>query len=175
MTFDPTPAAPAPAFPATQKRRSSRFLDIALAAAAVLAVGGIAFAIGRSTAPAANRVGFGPAGAIVQPGGSFDPNVGAGGGPAGVPRFALRGGLTLDGTITALDADGITVKTADGEEMRIDRGGSTAYHQATDASASDVAVGDDVSVKVSAGDGPGGAPTASDAPRLSASDITVSR
>ena len=178
MTFDPapvkpaTPAAPLPApapAAAPGRRRSSRVLDVALAGAAVLAIGGVAFAIGRATAPASAAVDLAPGGVITLPGGSFDPGNGPG------PRFALGGGLTVDGTVTAVDADSVTVKTADGNEMTFDTDGSTAYSQASDASASDVAVGDDVSVKVS-NDGPISAPLASgETPRLSASDITVTR
>lgn len=87
--------------------------------------------------------------------------------------FGGGGGLSIDGTVTAIDADSITIKTADGQERIIELDASTAYHQATDAAASDVAVGDDVSVKVSGGGGQGAAPGASGAPRLSASDVTL--
>ena len=182
MTLDPTPTTPvapvapvtpAPAEPVVVKpRRSSRWLDIALAGAAILAIGAVAFAIGRSTAPAAagtfERGGIVPGGAIVRPDGSFDPGAGPG-------RFAFGGGLSIDGTVTAIDADSVTLKLADGGEMTIELSGSTTYHEASDAASSDVAVGDDVSVKVS---GEGRAPAdgnASAAPRLSASDVTVTR
>ena len=174
MTFDPAPVTPASPLPApaaaTPRRRSSRVLDLALAGAAIIAIGGVAFAIGRVTAAAPATAGFAPGGAtIVRPGGSFDPGTGPG------PRFALGGGLTIDGTVTAIDADSITVKTADGEERTFDLDGSTTYREATDATASDVSVGDDVSVKVS-NDGPVTAPSASgEAPRPRASDVTVSR
>jgi hypothetical protein len=174
MTFDPAPVTPAsplptPASGTSTRRRSSRILDLALAGAAVLAIGGVAFAIGRATAPATSAVGFAPGGAIVRPDGSFDPGAGQG------PRFALGGGLTIDGTVTAIDADSITIKTADGQERTFDLDGSTAYRQATDATADEVSVGDDVSVKVST-DEPISAPLASgEMPRLSASDITVDR
>jgi hypothetical protein len=177
MTFDPAPVTPAtpagplpaPVPPAPLRRRSSRIIDLALVGAAVIAIGGVAFAIGRATAPAAGAVGFAGGGAIVRTDGSFDPGTGAG------PRFALGGELAVDGTVTAIDADSITIKTADGQERTFDLDGSTAYRQATDASAADVSVGDDVSVKVS-NDGPVSAPLASgEAPRLSASDVTVTR
>jgi Domain of unknown function (DUF5666) len=173
MTFDPapvTPAAPLPAPPAAPaRRRSSRVLNLALAGAAVLAIGGVAFAIGRATAPAPAAVGFAPGGVIARPGGSFDPGNGPG------ARFAFGGGLTVDGTVTAVDADSVTVKTANGNEMTFDTDGSTAYRQASEASASEVTVGDDVSVKVS-NDGPISAPLASgETPRLSASDVAVTR
>jgi hypothetical protein len=174
MTFDPAPVTPASPLPAPtptapSRRRSSRLLDLALAGAAVIAIGGVAFAIGRATAPASAAVGFAPGGGNIVRGGSFDPGTGPG------PRFALGGGLAIDGTVTAIDGDSITVKTADGQERTFDIDGSTAYRQATDATAADVSIGDDVSVKVSA-DEPIGAPLASgETPRLRASDVTVTR
>jgi hypothetical protein len=173
MTFDPAPVTPAAPLPAPAaapaRRRSSRALDLALAGAAVLAIGGVAFAIGRATAPASAATAFAPGGVITRPGGSFDPGTGPG------PRLAFGGGLTVDGTVTAIDADSITVKTPNGTEMTFDIDGSTAYRQATDATAADVAVGDDVAVKV-ANDGPISAPLASaETPRLSASDVTITR
>lgn len=180
MTLQPTPpaptdplVAPAPASapPPAGRRRSSRLIDVALIGAAVLAIGGVAFAAGRATAPpAAAANAFTPrGGTFFRAGGSFDPGSGQG------PRFGFGGGegLSIDGTVTAIDADSVTIKTADGQERIIELDASTAYHQATDAAASDVAVGDDVSVKVSGGGGQGAAPGASGAPRLSASDVTL--
>jgi hypothetical protein len=177
MTMEPAPVGPAPVEPANpvaiQSRRSNRFLDVALAVAAVLAIGAVAFAAGRMTAPATAlppfaRGGLAPGGAIVSPDGSFDPN---GPKPGGV---ASNGGLAIDGTVTAVDADSITLKLADGQEMTFKLDDATTYHEAADASSSDVAVGDDVSVKVTGGrivSGDGGGET----PEMSARDVTVSR
>lgn len=173
MTMDPAPLVPqAPPNPiATPTRRTSRVLDIALALAAVLAIGGVAFAAGRITAPAgagpAFARGLGPGGSVVTPGGSFDPN---GPNPGGL---ALNGGLAIDGTVTAVDADSITLQLADGQEMTFKLDDATTYHEAADASSSDVAVGDDVSVKVTGGRfGSGGG---GETPEMSARDVTVSR
>jgi len=179
MTMDPAPTAPsgpaptALANPADKPaRRTNRWLDIALALAAVLAIGGVAFAAGRMTAPAGAGPSFArglaPDGTVVTPDGSFDPN---GPRPGGL---ALDGGIAIDGTVTAVDADTITLKLADGEEMTFKLDDTTAYHEATDAAPSDVAVGDDVSVKVTGGrlvSGGSGIET----PEMSASDVTVSR
>ena len=192
----PQPVVPTPVVPANQtpKRRSSRVLDIALALAAVLAIGGVAFAVGRATAPAPAQAarGFNGNGGFFRNGGSFDPN--AGGGNGGGPRFEFGGGggaLAVDGTVTAVSADSITIKRADGQEVTFSLSGTTSYHQATTGAASDVAVGDDVSVKVTpdgrflgggqnggqggqnGGQGGQGGATASGAPTLSASDVTV--
>jgi hypothetical protein len=173
MTLDPAPLVPrAPQNPiVTPTRRTSRVLDIALALAAVLAIGGVAFAAGRMTAPAgagpAFARGLGPDGTVVTPGGSFDPN---GPNPGGL---ALNGGLAIDGTVTAVDADSITLQLADGREMTFKLDDATTYHEAADASSSDVAVGDDVSVKVTGGRLVSGG--GSETPEMSARDVTVSR
>lgn len=166
------------------QKRSSRILDIALLGAALLAIGGVAFGVGRATAPAvAAANGTSPfRGANgLRPNGSFDPNAPGRGGV-----FALGGGLSIDGTVTAISADTLTLKLASGQEVTFALDNSTAYHEATTASASDVAVGANVSVKVKDGGGrafggppenqaPGAspAPAASGAPRPSASDVTV--
>ncbi len=114
----PTPAAAAPVAAAAPivatPKRSAGWLNLLLGAAAVIAVGGVAFAIGRSTAPA-DAVGFVPGAggpALIQPGGSFDPGgpIVRQGGPGG-----LGAGLSMDGTVTAVDADSVTIKLASGE------------------------------------------------------------
>ena len=177
MTFEPTPATPATSAPVTSRRRTGRLLDIALAGAAVVAIAGVAFAAGRATAPpaaAANDFAS-RGGTFFRGNGSFDPGSGQG------PRIAFGGGggaLSIDGTVTAVDATSITIKTADGQERTFDLDASTTYHQATDAAPSDVAVGDEVSVKVTPtglgqGQGQAGAPGASGQPNLPASDVTL--
>lgn len=186
MTMEMPPSGQAPAAPAAAaapaapaavvrpRRSSNRLLDAALVAAAALAIGGVAFGIGRATAPAAaaglpdGEVAF-PGGRVVGPNGSFDPGAG--------PRngLALGGGLTLDGIVSAVSGDTLTVKLADGQEMTFTLDSATAYHRATAASSSDVAVGDDVSVKVKGGVRVPAGADPSAAPRLSASDVTVTR
>ena len=155
-----------------------------------MAVGGVAFAVGRATAPAAAAStgrfngGFvgganGPQGSFA-PGGSFTP--GQGGFRGGL--FGGGGALTLSGTVTKVDASGVTLKTANGDEVTVSTDGSTTYHAATTGSASDVKVGSTVDVKVSGrggfgggnggnggnGGGTGGTGTT---PAITASDITV--
>jgi Domain of unknown function (DUF5666) len=169
MAMEPAPLAPANPV-AMPTRRSSRLLDLALALAAVLAIGGVAFAAGRITAPSGTVPAFarvGPGGTVVTPDGSFDPN---GPNPGGL---ALNGGLAIDGTVTAVDADSITLQLADGQEMTLKLDESTTYHEAADATSSDVAVGDDVSVKVAGGRVVSG--NGNETPDMAASDVTVSR
>jgi hypothetical protein len=170
MTMEPTPLDPANRV-VSASRRTSRVLDIALALAAVLAIGGVAFAAGRITAstaagPAFAR-GLAPGGPNVAPAGSFDPN---GPGPGG---RALNGGLAVDGTVTAIDAASITLELPNGQVMTFKLEETTTYHEAADASSADVAVGDDVSVKVTGGRDVSG--NGSETPEMAASDVTVSR
>ena len=171
----PTPPPTSPLPPATvrPRRSSSRILDLALILAAALAIGGVAFGVGRATAPsvaAANGPGTFRGANGFRPDGSFDPNAAPGRGGA----FALGGGLSIDGTVTAVSGSAITVKLGDGREVTFTLDASTAYHQSTPASASDVAVGDDVSVKLKGGRVTSGA-NPSAAPQLEASDVTVTR
>jgi len=171
----PTPPPTSPLPPATvrTRRSSSRILDLALILAAALAIGGVAFGVGRATAPAvsaANGPGTFLGANGFRPDGSFDPNAAPGRGGA----FALGGGLSIDGTVTAVSGSAITVKLGDGREMTFTLDASTAYHQSTGASSSDVAVGDDVSVKLKGGRVTSGADPSA-APQLQASDVTVTR
>jgi hypothetical protein len=176
MTMDPTsPVAPvpspAPVLAVTPRSRSAGVLNLLLVGAAFLAIGGVAFAVGRSTAPASAFPGVGNVtdGPIVRPGGSFPPGAG---GPRG---FASDGGLAIEGTVTSVDADSITLTLENGEQMTFALDGDTTYHEANDAAATDVVVGDDVSVKIDGGgriqSGNGGATD----PELTAGDVTVSR
>lgn len=178
------PAAPVVAGPAARKRGP---LDWLLIGAAVLAVGGVAFAIGRTTAPAAASTTF-PGGVVIDgnavpPNGSFDPGTAGGPGGPGGPAFIGAGGPTIDGTVTAIDATSITLELPSGDTMTITLDDDTTYHEATDTDPSAIAVGDDVSVQVDGGvfrrggngasndggnDGGGGA-------GLTANDVTVDR
>ena len=72
----------------------------------------------------------------------------AGGGPG---FLGAGGGPTIDGTVTAIDATSVTLELASGDTMTIALDDETTYHEATDADASAVAVGDDVSVRVDGG------------------------
>ena len=178
-----TPVAPSattpppPTVTVTTKRRSGAWRNVLLGVAALVAVGGVAFAVGRSTAPPATPqfAGLGGDGTVITPDGSFDPGTFPGGaGPDVVGGF---GGPSIEGTVTAIDDDSITVSLPNGQEMTIALDDATTYHASTDASASDVAVGDEVSVGVDGfgrglgAGGTGGDPD--DAP--TARDVTVSR
>jgi Domain of unknown function (DUF5666) len=178
--------APTVAVAAPVRKRGA--VDWLLAGAAILAIVGVAFAIGRATAPSVVD-GFAalPGGAVtVEPGGSFDP--GSGGPVPGRAQLGA-GGPTIDGTVTAIDADSVTIELANGEEMTLELDADTTYHEATEADASSVAVGDEVAVRMDGGriqfggpssgqGGDGGTTSDGEDPGAtspSASDITVRR
>ncbi len=115
----------------------------------VVAIGGVAFAVGRVTAPAASAAGanrqagangvFGNGAAGALPNGSFAPG-------ADGFRGAL-GGLT--GTVTAITADTLTIQVGgtSGRTIEIPLSSSTAYHTEQAATAADVKVGAEVTVR----------------------------
>jgi hypothetical protein len=138
---DETPISPAVA-PAP-KRKDGGSLTSLLVIAALVAVGGIAFAGGRLTAPTGatgngfpNGTGF-PNG---FPNGSFTPN---GGG------FANRGlgGTILRGEVTAVSRDSITIRLDSGTSVTVPLDAQTTYHESTAGSATDVTVGSQVAVE----------------------------
>jgi hypothetical protein len=92
---------------------------------------------------------------------------GSGGGPGG-----FGGGLSVTGSVTAVDAGVITVETAGGRAQTIATDSTTTYHQEAPATAEDITVGASVRIAVNGGQlGPGGG-DASDA-TLTASDVLV--
>jgi hypothetical protein len=170
-----TPIEPVgPAMPAPRRSTSGRWLNLLLVVAAAVAIGGIAFAVGRGTAPAAARFGQGPNGAIARdPNGSFAP-----GGPNG-GGFLAAGGLTVEGTVESVTGDTMTIKTADGRTVEVTLGSDTEYHQQAAGSAADVTTGSKVAVQLDVtGRGPGqggtaGGDGAATGPTGTASDVTV--
>ena len=169
-----TPVAPVgPVVVASRPRQSGRSLNVLLARAFAVALGGVAFAVGRSTAPVAAATGRGNGGAGFVPGGSFVP------GANGQGRGGLLGGggLTVSGTVESIANGKLTVKLASGDTVSFTLDGSTTYRSATSASATDVAVGDKVDVGVTGGRAAfgGGGATSSAAPELTARDVTVVR
>lgn len=138
-----------------------------LGVAAVIAVGGIAFAAGRLTAPAnassAAAGGFGN-GAFAngnRPNGSFD--------PAGAAGFARRA-LTTEATVTAVGPDSLTIQIGtNGQTIDVKTDSSTTYHTQQPATSSAVTVGSKVLLQFNAstatpGSSAAPAPNASAAP-----------
>jgi hypothetical protein len=149
------PVRPVP--PAKRRSSSGRWVNVLLGVAAAVAIGGVAFAVGRGTAPA-QAASFRGAGGnnpgFVFNGGSFDPNAAPGvtGGGNGGGRFGLGGGgVTVEGTVDSVTADSITITTASGQQVTLDLSTDTTYHTQTPASASDVTAGSKVAVQVTGG------------------------
>jgi hypothetical protein len=142
--------APVAAAP-VRKGPSARVLNTVLAGALVLAVAGIAFAVGRMTAPvaAASARGTFPGGGQGL-NGYFGGRQGGGGGTFG-------GGVTISGTVDSVSATTLTLKLASGQTIQIALDPTTTYHSQTDASSSDVVTGGTVQVQLNLGRGAGGA------------------
>jgi hypothetical protein len=141
------PVAPGPTTPTRPARSRNRAGSVALVVAALVAVGGLAFAGGRLTAPASAATPGGGNG--FRGGGNFPyASFGANGPGAG----AFRGGaelrsVSLRGQVTAISADSITIKLDDGTSVTVPLDNQTTYHDSTAGSESDVTVGSTVDVE----------------------------
>ncbi|HYU51155.1 MAG TPA: hypothetical protein VEO91_14625 [Candidatus Limnocylindria bacterium] len=158
-TTAPNAAAPASAtepaptvVPARPARRDP--LPIVLALAALVAVGGVSFAVGRVSAPqAAARTGLSGAAGFPGTGQRGDqgngqglPGNGQGNGFGNLGR--ALGGLAIRGTVTAVAADHITIRLDSGQTVDIPTGTDTTYHRQAAATATDVAAGTAVIVQL---------------------------
>jgi hypothetical protein len=163
----PTLATP-PALPAAKPKGSSgRWLNLVLAVAAAVAIGGIAFAVGRTTAPVSAATGGNGNGRGAFANGSFAPRA------SGQPGFGGRGGfgggagagLSINGTVKSVDGNTLTITTANGQTIEVTTGDSTTYHTQAPATAADVKTGSNVQVQLQFnGNGGGPRPNASSAP-----------
>jgi hypothetical protein len=152
--------------------RRSGSTPVLLAIGAIIAIGGLGFAVGHLT-------GSGGSGTATQDnangapfGGQFGP------GASGRPDFAggIGGGFTVTGTVVSVSADSMVVKLADGSTTTIAIGTSTTYHSQTSASSADVTAGDTVSVQTSGGGPNGQVASASSSPSTTtrtATDVTI--
>ncbi len=170
-------AAPLASVIAKPSGSSGRGTSLLLGLAAAIAIGGVAFAGGRLSAPAATATGGFAAGGG-QAGARQVPGVGQG----ALGRGSGFGGVTLSGTVSAVSGDSLTVTLATGTEVTIPLDTSTQYHAATPSSASEVTVGSSVSVTPgvrAANPDPSQIPDASGAPGFAggsfgpATDVTV--
>lgn len=144
-----TPIAPAPRPKlqiAAPPRRRFGLTSILLALALVVAVGGLAFAVGRLTAPAAAASTFGA--------GRFGNGTANGGTGTGTGTFrGGLGGFSVSGTVTAVNGSTITVQEANGRTIDVTTSSSTTYQDATSGSASDVQNGASVIVQIDTSNG----------------------
>jgi hypothetical protein len=165
MTDATTPAASD-----LRPRRGSGWINVVLALALVVAVGGVAFAVGRSTAAptvVASR-GFGVPGASLAPDGSFTT-----GGPNGRPGGVAAGGPTVRGTVEAVDEDSVTVRLDSGVTVEITLDANTSYHSQAEANADDIATGSEVIVQLDGITGRPGPNASPSGPLGTAGDVTV--
>jgi hypothetical protein len=147
-----------------QPRRGPSAVNVVLALAVMVALGGVAFAAGRVTAPAATNsavtgfpgrggAGTGTAGTGTGAGGYGGAGFGGRAGGAG----ALGGGnLTLKGTVTAVAADHVTISLASGATIEVGLDGATTYHHQAAGANTDVQVGKTVQVELNGFGGFGG-------------------
>jgi len=155
--------------------RRSNSGGVLLTIAAVIAVGGLAFAIGRVTAPAAASTGT--AGAGVFGNGGFGNGQFGGGGLGNGGSFApgqpedgfARRGLTTEATVTAVAPDHLTIQIGtNGQTTDVKTDSSTTYHTQQPASAAAVTAGSKVLLQfnapTNASGGSGQAPAPSGSP-----------
>lgn len=147
----PPTAAPLPPVVAPVKKQDRTF-TILLGVALVIAVGGVAFAVGRVTAPAAA-----PTTASRFAGGGFGAG-GTGTAGAGTGGFARGGfgGVLLTGTVSSISGNTMTLTEANGATVNVDLTGTTTYHSQAAATAADVTAGSKVQVQLQLAGGFGG-------------------
>jgi hypothetical protein len=140
--------------PTVRPAKQDRTTLMLLLVAALVAVGGIGFALGHLTAPgssaAANptgaRGGFGGGNfPSLAPGQTFDASQ-FGGARVGAGLGGVSGGIT--GTVQSITGSTITIQEANGTSVTIDLTGNTTYHSEISASASQVTTGTSVTVQI---------------------------
>ncbi len=168
VPFSHTVSTPPPAVIAPVKK-GDRTFTILLAVGLLIAVGGVAFAVGRVTAPAqaaTTRGGFG-AGGFGGAGTGAGASAGAGG--AGFARGGFGGGVLVTGTVDSVSGTTMTLKEANGSTVTVNLASTTTYHAQAAATAADVTTGKQVQVEVQIAGGFGGADVPGASPGAAAS------
>ncbi len=171
----PTSFAPAPVVARTAPRNRASTGTALLLVGALVAIGGVAFAVGRVTAPAAaaatNAGGFGGTGrgAGTGEGGGFGGGTGGtgAGGLGGAGGFGRggAGGVSISGTVVSIDGSTIQIKLTTGQTETLNLAPTVTYRDSTTGSAADVTPGSTVQIGLALGAATG--PTASGQPRPS--------
>lgn len=138
---DVAPPPPGPAFTVQAVKPRRNRLDLLLALAAVVAIGGLAFAAGRMTAPAG-----GPIRGAFGANGQDTNRAGGTGGFGGGNR--LGGAAAIKGQVVEITAAHLTLKLANGQTVQIALAATTAFHQEATAASGDVATGRTVLVQL---------------------------
>jgi hypothetical protein len=138
-----------------QARRGtpSRAIVVAIALAGAIAFGGVGFAVGRVTAPTPTFAGF-------RNGGNGSPGLGGDGqrpGNLGGGGLGAGRGFGLQGTVTSISGDTLTLKTANGSTITVKMSSSTTYGKQIAGQQSDITQGSTVRVGINftAGANPG--------------------
>ena len=152
----PPPPVIAPA------KKGDRTFRVLLAVGLLVAVGGVTFAVGRVTAPAAasTRGGLGNGGFA---------NGGAGAGGTGAGGAGFGGGVLVTGTVDSVSGTTMTLTEATGTTVTVNLAGTTTYHAQATATAADVIAGKQVQVQVAVAGGFGGQGLAGASPVAGAS------
>jgi hypothetical protein len=115
--------------------------------AALIAVGGVGFALGHATAGSTNTstVNALPSGRFalpsLAPGQTFNPGQFGDAGRVGV-------NANLSGTVQSLNGQTLTLQEANGNTVTVDLTGQTTYHSETAASMSQIGVGSSVTIQI---------------------------
>ena len=149
-----TDAAPPSDLPAQRPDRARRAgsVSVLLVISAMVALGGVTFAVGRATSPGGSGTGLTNNGAIGQNGvPAFGANAsGALNFVRGGPDDGVRlGAATVTGTVVSVTSTSMTIQEANGRTVTVATGSSTAYHSQTSATSSDVTTGATVVVQTS--------------------------
>ena len=134
--------------------RSSRLLvNGILGVAFAVLIGGVGFAAGRATTPAAatNPGSNGPLQGGIGAQGRIGAQGGVGqfpGGPGDDDIGRFRGAASLKGTVVSITSSSLTLKLDNGRTVEVAIDATTGYHRQADASASDVTTGSTVIVNV---------------------------
>jgi hypothetical protein len=168
-------------------RRPDRATRILLSVAAFVAVGGLAFAFGRLSAPGGSGSANGlndfrnGAGRNVP---AFAPNQsGLPGLPGGFPGNGadgdddgrgLHAGTGVTGIVESASGTTLTVKLANGSSVTVALNGATTYHGTTTATSSDVKAGSVIVVQADQAAGGAAGPGAQGQPgTITAKDILI--
>ncbi len=134
-------------------------VTVLLAVSAMIALGGVSFAVGRMVSAGESTTQATVAGANGQPAGGnglpgLAPNPsGAPIAPGGGTGAGVAGATTVSGTVVSVSSSSITVRQANGQTVTIATDSSTSYHSQTSATVADVTAGTSVIVQTA---GPSG-------------------
>ena len=176
-------AAVEPAVHATRRAPARRANSVTalLVIGAMVALGGVSFAVGRVTSTGQSGTGQTSTGANGLAGQNGGPGIGPN--ASGAPEFDLGGrdggfggAATMSGAVVGVTSTSITVQLADGQTVTVATGSSTTYHAQTAATSIDVTTGATVTIKTTAGTTASGTASASASPATTtrtATDVTI--